>query len=69
LYKSRLNKLGENDGNTLISLIYLGLTHYKAGNIPRAVEYFEKAYKTRLETLGADHEDTIAVKKLLDEIK
>ena len=34
-----------------------------------AMELIEKAYKARLETLGADHEDTIAVKKLLDEIK
>jgi len=32
------------------------------------VECFEKAYKARLETLGADHEDTLDIKKKLDEL-
>ena len=37
--------------------------------VDEAIECFEKAYSIRLETLGAEHKDTVAIKSKLDEIK
>ena len=68
-YEIDVNTAGERDSNSLNTLILLGRTYHKANNIPKAIECFEKAYSIRLETLGAEHKDTVAVKKLLDEIK
>ena len=60
---------GEKHKSTVYVLISLGSAYKKSGNIPQAVEYYTKAYNIFLETLGADHKDTLDAKSKLDELK
>ena len=67
-YDRRCLVLGKQDKSTLRTCIRLGEVYQKMGNLPQAAECFREVYQIRLETLGAEHADTIAIKEKLDSI-
>ena len=69
ILKSEYKSNGKNTLKSAQFLICLGESHYAVGHNWRAKNSFKKAYAIRLNTLGAEHKDTMAIKAKLDEIR